>query len=464
MRGGLFVVLPLLVGCGAKTGLLVDDLDASTSDAAPDTFEPFDTHLPPIDVGTDGPFVRDCSGHDFCFEIPLGRPPTPDRAIFGLGTAIKAADIAFVMDTTGSMEGAIGNLRKALSETLFPALEAAIPSVRLAVVDHRDYPVSPYGTAGTDYPVRVHVKMTSDVALAQGAASALMATGGGDGPEAQIPAMVHTLTGKGLSWPGGSFPAHSPAPGTFGGVEFHPGALPVVVEITDIDWHGTGHVPYSFAAPDMPELIGAFKAVNARFVSITLSTYEAQPDQLSDETGSSIVPSAFLGKCGAGMCCTGISGTARPPKGPGGRCRLNFLHSGGTGVGDHIVTAIAAISVGSVFDMTAVAYDDPTNPGGVDATKFIKALRAVDEGDASKGCEARAAKDTDGDGVKDTFTSVPVGTHVCFEVIPKTNDSVVPTDVKQFFHATIVVLGMPGSIVLESKSALFIVPAKKDGG
>ena len=146
--------------------------------------------------------------------------------------------------------------------------------------------------------------------------------------------------------------------------------------------------------------------------------------------------------------------------------RLNFLHSGGTGVSDSIVKAIQAISVGSTFDVTAVPSNDPTNAPGedgspVDATKFIKALRAMDEGDPKNGCGPQAAKDTNADGIKDIFSTVKVGMLVCFEVIPQTNTIVKPKPAAQFFNAFIDVLGMPGSVKLDRRTVLFLVPPRE---
>jgi hypothetical protein len=402
---------------------------------------------------------------DFFFIVPYNGAPSPSRDVLKFGTNIKQVDVAVVEDTTGSMGGSIDNLKTNLSTTLFPNLVKAIPSVGLAVCYHDDYPVDPYGDPSCggalpgDLPVGVVQIVTTDLKKAQDAANKLETHCGNDGPEAQIPAMFHVLTGKTLTWPGGAVPAHKPAAGTFGGVDFRPGSLPVVVEITDVDWHED----YSFAAPSMADLKKAYNDNNAKFIDITNGAYsapETQAESLSDATKSSIPPSAFGGKCGAGQCCTGISGAARSPSGPGGSCRLNFLHNDGAGVADSIVTAIGAISVGSVFDVTAKPSNDPANPDGVDATQFIKALRAMDEGDATSGCPAAAAKDTDGDGINDTFTAVKVGSPVCFEVLPKSNTTVKPKDKAQFFNAFIDVLGMPGSVKLDRRAVLFLVPGK----
>src|SRR5262249_8559322 len=191
-----------------------------------------------------------------------------------------------------------------------------------------------------------------------------------------------------------------------------------------------------------------------------------QPQRFADATGSYIDPGAFGGACGAGQCCTGQAGAAEAPSGPGGTCRLSFKIMDGAGLGDSVVKAIQAISVGSVFDVTAVPSNDPTNAAGtdgkpVDATKFIKDLRAMDEGSPTDACPAHAAKDTDGDGVKDTFTAVVVGTAVCFEIDPQMNTTVPPKPQAQFFNAFIDVLGMPGSVKLDHRVVLFLVPPKE---
>ncbi len=412
---------------------------------------------------------------DFFFVVPYQQAPSPQNDVLEFGTNIKQVDVAFAMDTTGSMQGSINNLKSALSGTLLSDLQAAIPNVGLAIVDYRDYPVSPYGSKGSsglpplipatpaDWPVKVHQKITTNLGAAQAAVAKYTAGGGGDGPESQIPGMQHILTGEALGWTGGSVPAATPAAGHFGAVDFRPGSVPVVVNITDIDWHSETNEPYTeFATPTMASLKSAFATNNAFFVNIT-SGDEAQANELSDATSSNVPAVAFGGACGAGSCCTGVNGAARGASGPGGTCRLNFLHTGGNGVGAGIVKAIQAISVGAAYDVKGVPSNDPKNPNGVDATKFIQALRAMDEGNAAAGCPAVPAKDSDGDGIKDTFLGVVVGTKVCFEVIPAKNTIVPPANDPQFFNAFVDVIGVQGNIPLDKRSVLFLVPPKDPG-
>ena len=404
---------------------------------------------------------------DFFFIVPYQKDPSPKSDVLKFSTNIKEVDVVFSMDTTGSMSGSINNLKSALSGTLLSQLQAAIPSVGLAVVDYKDYPISPYGSTSflgspADWPVKVHQKITTNLSSAQTAVGKYSASGGGDLPESQIPAMQHILTGEALSWSGGSVAAATPAANHWGAVDFRPGAVPVVVNITDVDWHGEGHSPYNFATPTMASLKSAFNAKSAFFVNVT-SSDESQANDLSDATKSNVDASAFGGTCGAGQCCTGVNGAGRAANGPSGKCRLNFLHSGGNGVSSGIVKAIEAISVGAAYDVKAIPSNDPKNAKGVDATKFIKALRAMEEGNAQNGCPAASAKDTDGDGIKDTFLNVKVGTKVCFEVIPAKNTSVQPENQPQFYNAFVDVIGVQGNVKLDTRTVLFLVPPKDPG-
>jgi hypothetical protein len=398
---------------------------------------------------------------DFFFVEPYMAPPTPTSDVLEFSTNIKKADVAFVQDTTGSMQGSIDNIKTALAGTLLAQLQAAIPDVGLAVVDHKDF------DSGDTWAVKVQQPVTTSLAAAQAAVNALgPAWGGGDEPEAQVFAMFHTLTGAASTAGSPPVAAHTPAAGTTGGVDFRSGAVPIVVEITDAHWHDPS------GGQGVAALKSAFAASKAKFVEVLdvhyLSFYADlfnQPNDLSDATGSNVPPSAFgsVPGCAAGQCCTGVNGAGVAPGGPGGSCRLVFQAMNGNGVSAGIVNAIQGIAVGSTFDVTAKASNDPNNAGGVDATKFIKALRAMDEGNAANGCPPHAATDTNGDGVKDTFTGLQSGTPVCFEIIAAVNGTVAPTFDPQFFNAFVDVIAVQGNLPLDHRSVLFLVPPKDAG-
>ena len=386
---------------------------------------------------------------DFFFVVPYNENPTPKSDVLKFSTNIKQADVAFSVDTTGSMTNSINNLKTALQTTLLSQLQAAIPNVGLAVVDFRDF--------GDSWVVKVRQPITTNVGLAQSAVGGMSAGEGGDLPEASIASMMHILTGQANA----PIAAHAnTVPGTFGGVDFRTGSVPVVVNITDADWHDAS------GNATMGALKAAFTSTKAKFVGVTETTSgvsENQANDLSDATGSSVPPSAFGATCAAGQCCTGVNGAARAPTGPGGTCRLNFQSTNGSGVGSSIVKAISAIAVGSTFDVKAQASNDPKNAKNVDATKFIKAIRAMDEGNPTEGCPAAPAKDSDGDGIKDTFIAVKAGTPVCFEVIAAMNTTVPPTLDPQFFNAFIDVIGLPGNLKLDTRTVLFLVPPTVTG-
>jgi hypothetical protein len=396
---------------------------------------------------------------DFFFIVPYGEDPTPKNDVLKFSTNIKQADVAFVMDTTGSMSSSINALKSALSGSLLAQLQAAIPNVGIAIVDHKDF------GNGDPWAVNVRQPITTTLSLAQNAVNAMSASGGGDEPEAQVGAMYFALTGQANNGTP-ALAAHVPSmPGAFGGVDFRAGSVPVVVLITDASWHDpSGNA--SIAA-----LKGAFASTKAKFVNIADSSFsfsggpEGQANDLSDATGSNVSPGAFgsVAGCSTGQCCTGLNGAGRAPSGPGGTCRLNFLSSSGGGVSSGIVKAIEAIAVGSTFDVTATPSNDPKNAKGVDATKFIKALRAMDEGNPANGCPAAPATDSNGDGIKDTFLAVKAGTPVCFEVIPAKNTIVPPELDPQFFKAFVDVIAVQGNLHLDTRSVTFMVPPKDAG-
>jgi hypothetical protein len=442
------------------------------------------------------------SAKDFFFTVPYKTDPDPKEDVLKFTTNIQQVDVVFVTDTTGSMSGAISNIQSNLSTTIIPALKSAIPSVGIGVVDHRDVPASGsnstygYGSVG-DWAAKVWAPITvqTDAAalkLVQDAVGKYAAGGGNDGPESQLPAMYYALTGKGFSWPAtsgfpaGSLPDVTPKAGTTGAVGFRDGAVPVVVLTTDINWHNgvatTGDGPYlGFSAPTMAMLKDAFKKANAKFVaanvagSVSTGSYSPFPDaiSLSDSTSSNLPPSAFDGpgkpaSCGAGQCCTGVNGAGTAPDGPSGRCRLVFLAGyDGKGVSTSIVNAIKAIASGSVYDILPEVSNDPTNPGGVDATKFIDRLEAF--ADMSMGCAGTPRKSTASMAYNDMIGGIIAGKQTaCFKVIPKMNDSVPPKEAAQFFKAFINMKGIaPGVEVTAStpqvdlgdpRTVLFLVP------
>jgi hypothetical protein len=404
----------------------------------------------------------------FFFFQPYSAPPNPTHHIVKFGTNIKQTDVAISVDTSGSNAPALASLKKDLVATMLPGITAAIPSVGVGLATHEDYPLDGYGTSGCDLPARIELAMTTDVAKMSTAVAALSSNCGGDEPESQLASLFYVATGKELDWLGRLVPAATPAPGTSGGMGFRAGSLDLFVEISDAHMHDAVVSPYGAdvtAPPSTSDVEGAIEALHGRFVGVFdvhHTSDESQYDALCDATGSAIDPAAFGT---TGTCPTGAGGADRAADGPGAKCRLVFQTLAGAGVADSIVKAVQGLSIGSVFDVTAIASNDPANPldasgKPIDATKFIKVLRAIDAGSPSDGCPPHAAIDTDCDGIKDTFVGVNVGTPVCFEVDAHTNSTVPTPPTPLALDAFIDVVGMPGAVKLDRRSMPFLVPSK----
>jgi len=72
------------------------------------------------------------------------------------------ADIVLAVDTTGSMGTAIADA-KADAIKIVNRVKSSIPGARFAVVDFKDYPISPFGSP-SDYPYELVSGLTADPA------------------------------------------------------------------------------------------------------------------------------------------------------------------------------------------------------------------------------------------------------------------------------------------------------------
>jgi len=105
-------------------------------------------------------------------------------------------DIEFLVDTTGSFSDDIQNF-KAKANEIVTLLKKTVPDVRFALSDFKDFPKRPYG-GSSDYPYRKDIDFTTDENAFKNALSKLSASGGWDGPEAQLEALYRSVTS--LDW------------------------------------------------------------------------------------------------------------------------------------------------------------------------------------------------------------------------------------------------------------------------
>src|SRR5581483_5164750 len=94
-------------------------------------------------------------------------------------TDINAVDLAFVVDTTGSMGHLISAAQKQMIDLVGEVAGAAAIDLRLGVVEYRDHPPQDKLVA------RIHA-FTADLPAARATINRLRADGGGDTPEAVL--------------------------------------------------------------------------------------------------------------------------------------------------------------------------------------------------------------------------------------------------------------------------------------
>ena len=127
----------------------------------------------------------------------------------------------------------------------------------------------------------------------------------------------------------------------------------------------------------------------------------------------------------------------------------------GSGVSDGVVMQIETLASSVSFDIT-VAFEDDASDAVDTFASFVDHIEANTAGDAARGCDARPAEDTTGDGFPDTFRDVR-GARVCFDIVVKQNDTVMPLTTPQVFNATLRVIG-DGFTELDSRGIFFLVP------
>jgi hypothetical protein len=242
------------LGCGSKTGLGVPE--PTPIDAAVDTIV-VDTFVPDVII----PF-------DLCIELPPGEPPTGFEISFE--SRILAADVLFLVDTTGSMLDEIEQIRGTLRDTIVPALVETIGDVQISVASLADFPVSGYGS-DDDVPFVLLTSSTANIEAAQSAIDRLPMSAGADGPESQTEALYQAATGEGIGRfvPRGRCPA-----GTVGYPCFRADGSRIILLFTDAPFHnGPGMSnPYGTDVSPTPhtyvEAMNAMRGIGAKVLGL----------------------------------------------------------------------------------------------------------------------------------------------------------------------------------------------------
>ena len=378
---------------------------------------------------------------DFFFVVPYGAPPEPSRDTLVFGTAIQRADVHFMIDTSISMQGYIDTVRSALTGTIIPGITAAIPDVWLGV---GQFDVCPNSGFNPDLCVGVAMdaSSTGDAAAVTDALGRLTAD---CRPVHEPYAQAAWLwaTGDTSRFPGMEMPLCPP--GTVGLGCVRDDALPILVVIGDepfaesyrSSWGScdAGACEDCLAFPRESDITSAFAAMRGRLVVL-------------GRTGNSPEWAPIVTASGA------VDARGAP---------LIFPDAGSTSIDRAVVDAIVRLASSTPLSVTARAID--LDDDGVDATVFIDRIEpnvaggVADRRDPSRVCVGGLATfDADGDGADDGFSGLPAGTDVCFDIVPRRNDTVAPGEEPRIFRARVEVVG-DGVTVLDSRTVYFLVPS-----
>ena len=329
---------PLLLACGAKTGLNTPDVVDVTMPMEAGVDAAQDAPLPLPDVPTP-PSITICVPPDADGFSPI-------TASLNLSPRIQVADVLFVVDRTGSMMDAIGNIRDGLESVIIPGLLAAIPDVHIGLVTHADFPIYPYGDPG-DAVFALEQPLGSNYTAVQGAIANIIAQGGGDNPEAQVETLYQVATGEGFP-PFISASGGCPSVGT-GYACFRPNAEAVILQFSDAPFHngpmnmGAASYPYDpllfapYPAPHAYETMLAtlVSALHPRYIGINNGgdapdTAQADMLQLAHDTGT-------------------VDSSGNP---------IGFtIGEDGVGLSQDVVTAVQTLTSETPFDVSAEAQD-----------------------------------------------------------------------------------------------------------
>lgn len=441
---------------------------AGTSRTSADTDGDGVTDLIEVGAGTDPLSASDSprTRGDFVFVVPYMMPPSPTRDTLQFATSLQKADVYFMMDNTGSMGGTIAALQSGLTSTVIPDIRSRIPDAWFGVGGFDDYPLSAYSygssgcgtdTAGIahDAPFFQYQTMTMSDTAAQTAVNRYRTNCGYDGPESAVAALYslvsrNNLGGYARFMSSGSTPPSCPA-GYRGAACFRPDAVPIVIVMTDVDQHnsptcspsfwGTYACDYRYiaGAPSWTAMTGALSGMDVRAVGISTSTYGR----------------AFLERL--------VTDTTLARGAPGPASSYVLDAPSGSGLSAAVTDAVRRAAL-VPLDVSARA-SDVVDPGDtVDAVAaFLDRLETRTSAAPGLTCTTGLATSDrpgiDGDTYPDTFDNVTPGLPVCFDIVPKTNVTVMPTLDPQLFRARIDVLG-DGFTPLDDRIIFFLVPPR----
>jgi hypothetical protein len=402
------------------------------------------------------------SEEDFYLVLPYEGPAQTRELRFG--TTVRRADVFFMMDRTGSMRDEVNALKRSLDRIVvemtmrirdigvgfggFAGFGGPAGGPAMCVLGICTYADGPEG----DTPFHLYGVITTDVAQMRADLAMMQADQGGATWASSNEALYQAATGEGIApW---VRPQRCPAvpdetSPRYGYPCFRPGALPIMVVLTDTSSKNGPHTesvpggtydPAHFTMGPPPhtymQTLTALRRIGARTIGVLSGAEISNPtprrqfETWARETGTvdrSGMPIVFE------------------------------IAPDGSGLGDSIIEAIRTLAEETPQNISAVAHDGDDHPpdvGPVDARLFIKEItpaRLLERGVPTVTCPTMSRCD---DAI---FYAVAPGDVVEFRLRFQ-NDVVPPRGTAQVFRARIVVMGN-GVAELDDRDVVIVVPA-----
>jgi uncharacterized repeat protein (TIGR01451 family) len=262
-------------------------------------------------------------GDSFTIQKVVATPAIPPKP-----------DVVFLADATGSMGGAIANVR-AGSTSIMNAVKSAQDDSQFGAASYRD--------AGDAYVFRVEQDVTASIPAVQNGINSWTAAGGGDREEAQLYALRQLATGA---------------------ASFRAGSSRIVV------WFGDqpGHNP-SVGGVSLSSTIDALKAAKIRVIAVSTGA------NLLNEGGQAVAITSATG----GLFISGINDNLVADAILDALGNLPVTVSYNIQCDPGLSLVLTPTSAETIISGGNVTYDelisvDPLNPGGVTLNCTIKFL------------------------------------------------------------------------------------------
>lgn len=229
-------------------------------------------------------------------EVPLA--DGEQRSLEIEFTVNGGLDIAFLLDTTRSMNSLLDSLKDDFS-LIATDVDERFGETAWGVATFDDYAAYPYGSPGTDLPFQLRVPITRDLGAVATGLGASVIHMGQDAPESDMEAMVQALTGRGydmgcdgvydaltdvppfLAHGGDAFGGTAAGVGDHGegGMGFREGYMPVIIYATNSEMRDADDERYTTPGgcvedAGMADVAAAASELGAKLIGVAVNMSE----------------------------------------------------------------------------------------------------------------------------------------------------------------------------------------------